>query len=275
MGLSIGCKYSEYYFYCSYGAIQYSRKNWIIATYLYIKHSILSNSNINSQNDVKNVINKFNNQFINNNFIYNFDDYNSISDSLTDDDIHNEMIELFNNYQQLMHILINILTNSKYLGLNIEKYNISYDYIYKNMNTVNYYLAGSDLLGLFHWVIHSDCDGFLSVGQSYDIKELLEKIGRYLCFIKINNFDTCNIEYSVENMDKNSNNIKYEYSDFISNENVANYLTNFNTLEDFKDMEDGGMNGKFYYDTKILEECEPMYNIVKYSISNSQKIMFS
>ena len=281
------CGKSQYNFKTDKYKLTNARRNWCIATYLYVKHQILLNSKPNPHNSKYDEIYELNRKFMSddyNNKQFEYEDNYLRYNKFNSDEEGLDILNKFKYYRKVLSIILDILFGDIDIDIIFKKNkdyygyidNISYTYVKERIHYINSHLGHVNLLGLMHNIC---CvDNILSVGQCYDIKELLEKIGRYLCFIKINNFNTCKIkntnEISIQN-NNNNNDIKYKYDDLIYYENVIDYIRLYNTVEEFKDMEDGGMNGKFYYDFNKLEECEPMYNIVKYAVANSQNVIFN
>ena len=288
MGLDIRCVGSPCQSYhSSYSGVHLSRKDWIIATYLYIINNIISNCDIDILNSKYKKINEFNKKFVENGFNYDTKNYDetlknlyeyadefycdeyAYNDDEYDDDDENinnikNKFNKFNNYQKLVSILKNMI--------NLDKDDIDYNYIIRQRAKIKTELSKAGLLGLMHWVDHSDCDGYLSPGQSYDIFNLLEKIGRYLCYIRFNK------KYNSEKL----NDEKYNFVSYMSKEDLELYLKKMITCDYlhelpkiFKDMEDDGIDGKFHYNTQELENAELMYNIVKYSFTYNKKVIFS
>jgi hypothetical protein len=60
--------------------------------------------------------------------------------------------------------------------------NLNYRFIIQKYNELTKYLIEFHLVGLYWFVNHSDNDSFFSIGQAFDMKELITKIHPYLTY---------------------------------------------------------------------------------------------
>ena len=190
MGLDLEC--NGYWVRAgTYSYVHLHKSEWIKAAIKYIKKKIISMS-YKISNDT-NFVN-FPNISIDDEKI----NVNVITDYIANGkyEISSQVLIDLEQTSKLYNKIVNVIIDTEVTESSNQS-NINYNLL----KTIKEEMIYSGLIGVYLWVNHSACDGYLTPGQCYDIIDSLNKIARYIeeneCFCDPNNYNNTEVKEKV------------------------------------------------------------------------------